>query len=177
MTFKNDILVLDFEFTDIDAYRAQPLQVGAVLLDKDTLAEKDSYQSYIKSDIRNANPDSMKVNGITAEDLSNAPSPAEVGQAVFEKFGTEVILASFVQMKDRVMFDKIMSEAGIDYNRYDYHFLDIWPLAYIYLRKQGQTAYRSEEIFRAFGLAGRTQHQALDDCRKAADVLRRVVTT
>ena len=95
---------------------------------------------------------------------------------VFEKFGTEVLLGSWVANADRKNFDKIIQAAEIDPSLYDYHFLDIWPAAYIYLLKQGYSGdIHSEEMFQAFDTKPRGLHDALEDCRIAAEILRKLV--
>jgi DNA polymerase III epsilon subunit-like protein len=167
MKFPKDILVVDFEGM------SSPVQIGAVLLDKDTLEEKDSFSSYIWADLKGK---VKKKSGISDETLIGAPSQAEVGKVIFEKFGTDILLASFVANGDMKNFEKIVTAAGIDFSTYDYHIIDIWPIAYTHLLKNGYTgSIRSEEIFQAFGIKPRGLHNALEDCRIAAEVLRKVV--
>jgi len=167
MKFKKDILIIDFEGLK------NPVQIGAVLLDKETLNEKDSFSTYIFADLKNK----IKViSGISQETLKGAPTQAEVGQMIFEKFGTDIIIGSWVANADIKNFKKIIEAAGLDFNLYDYHILDIWPVAYIHLIKQGYSGgMRSEEIFQEFGAKPRGLHDALEDCRIAADVLRKIV--
>lgn len=167
MKFDKDILIIDFEGLK------QPVQVGAVLLDRDTLKEKNSFVSYIYADLAgHVSPRS----GITQEMINDAPSQAEVGRALYEKFGTDVFISSFVQDLDVQHLKRVLAAAGIEFKEYDYHVLDIWPLAYMHLLKQGYAGGpRSEEIFQAFGASPRGLHNALEDCRLAADVLCQIV--
>ena len=116
------------------------------------------------------------ISGISQETLKGAPSQAEAGQMIFEKFGTDIIIGSWVAKSDIKNFEKIITAAEIDLKLYDYHVLDIWPAAYIYLVKQGYSGgMRSEEMFKEFGAKPRGLHDALEDCRIAADVLRKIV--
>ena len=173
--FSKDILIVDFEPTNGDAYSAEPIQVGAILLDKDSLAEKKRFISYIKADLSNANPKTLAVSGITEDDLKNAPIAAEVGKAFVETFGTDVMLSSWVQNLDRAMLRKLLLAAGFEDRIYDYHYLDLWPIAYLYLLKRGYVgSIRSEEMFREFKLPPRDHHDALEDCKMAAIVLRQI---
>ena len=167
MKFKKDILIIDFEGMK------NPVQIGAVLLDKKTLNEKDNFSTYIFADLKGK----IKViSGISQETLKGAPSQAEAGQMIFEKFGTDIIIGSWVAKSDIKNFEKIITAAEIDLKLYDYHVLDIWPAAYIYLVKQGYSGgMRSEEMFKEFGAKPRGLHDALEDCRIAADVLRKIV--
>lgn len=166
MSFAKDILVIDFEGL------TEPVQVGAVLLDKETLAEKDSFSSYI---FANLHGEVKTVSGISQQTLEGAPSPAEAGRMIFERFGTNILIAAWVAHGDRKNFEKLITAAGLDMKQYDYHILDIWPAAYIHLLKQGYTGdIRSEEMFAAFGAKPRDLHDALEDARIAANVLRKI---
>lgn len=150
-----------------------PKQVGLVLLDKETLEEKESFESYIYFDMQG---ESSKSSGITQDMLNDAPSRAQVGRKIYERFGTDVFLGSFISDIDHKHFRTIISEAGIDTTLYDYHFLDIWPIAYTYLLKKGyKGGVRSDEIFGAFGIPQRGNHNALQDARIATEVLRKVM--
>ncbi|MEK7185534.1 MAG: exonuclease domain-containing protein [Patescibacteria group bacterium] len=167
MKFPKDILVIDFEGI------REPVQIGAILLDKETLQEKDSYSSYIFADLKG---EMKKKSGISDKTLMGAPSQAEVGKMIFEKFGTNIMLASFVANSDAKNFEKILNSAGLDFKSYDYHILDIWPIAYVHLLKQGyQGGIGSEEIFQMLGAKPRELHDALEDCRMTAEVLRKIL--
>lgn len=168
MKFPKDILVIDFE-----GKRDKPAQIGAILLDKDTLEEKDSFESYIFADLMG---ETIKASGISDETLAGAPSQAEVGKIVYEKFGTDLFLAYFVGDVDIRFFKILLKASEIEFSNYDYHTIDIWSIAYLHLLKQGyKGGLRSEEVFQAFGAKPRGLHNALEDCRLAADVLRKIV--
>ena len=167
MQFSKDILVLDFEG------RETPTQIGAVLLDKQTLVEKDSFRSYIFADLGG------KVagkSGITQEMLAGAPTQAAVAEAFLAQFGADIFLGSWVANKDMTYFAMLMQAAHVDtWKAYDYHVFDIWPAAYLYLVQRGYTGgIRSEEMFQYFGAKPRGAHDALEDARLAADVLRKI---
>ena len=165
--FPKDILIIDFEG------RPGPVQLGAVLLDKETLEEKDHFVSYIWQDMKG---EVKKTTGISQETLEGAPSMAEVAKAFLEKFGTNVFLSGFVVDFDMSQLKLILKEAGLEFKLYDYHIYDIWPVAYTHLLKNDYTgSIRSEEIFQAFGAKPRELHDALEDCKIAADVLRNII--
>jgi DNA polymerase III epsilon subunit-like protein len=167
MQFIKDILLVDFEG------RYDPTQVGAILLDKETLVEKDSFSTYIFADLGGR---IGSKSGITQEMLAGAPSQAEVGKKIVDKFGMNYLIGSWVADLDTRHFKKIMKEAGYEWGQFDYHVFDIWSAAYLYLIKNGYTgSISSEDIFREFGAKLRGLHDALEDCRIAADVLRKIV--
>jgi DNA polymerase III epsilon subunit-like protein len=177
MNFAKDILLIDFETTDVDLEKAKPLQLGAVLLDKNTLEEKGSFSSYIKQDLDGANPEALKVSGITEKHLESAPDQGEVIKNFFSQFGTDVMLGSMVQFLDVAMLRKMLKKANLEIKSLSYyHFLDIWPIAYTHLVKAGYSGgIRVDNIYEAFGLPPRGTHDALEDCRLSAEVLRKIV--
>ena len=168
MKFPKDILIIDFEGIK------HPVQVGALLIDKETLEEKDSFVSYIYADLDGyVSPTS----GITQEMINDAPKSEQVGKILREKFGTDIFIGSFVQNLDINHFKTLLSIEGNDFrpSGYDFHILDIWPIAYVHAIKKGYTGGTgSEELFQYFGAKPRGLHNALDDCRITADVLRKV---
>jgi DNA polymerase III alpha subunit (gram-positive type) len=169
MEFPKDILLIDFEGL------AEPVQIGAVLLDKETLMEKDNFVSYIWADLKG---EIKQRSGISQETLKEAPTQKEVGEIIFKRFGTDIMLAAWVANADIKNFEKIIIAAGLDFKQYDYHIFDIWPAAYIYLLKHGYSGnILSDDIFKAFGAKTRGLHDALDDCRIAADVLRKITNS
>jgi DNA polymerase III epsilon subunit-like protein len=165
MYFPKDILMLDFEGKN------KPIQIGVVLLDKETLQEKDSFTSYIYADMSTVQTKS----GITQEMLMGAPSQEEVGKMLVEKFGFEFLIGSWVANMDTQHFRTLITQAGYGWSQFDFHVVDVWPAAYIHLVKQGYTgSIFSEEMFQAFGAKPRGMHDALEDARIAADVLRQL---
>lgn len=176
MKFKKDVLVIDYETTDGRPAYAKPIQLAAVLLDKDTLEEKKNFSSYIYQDMTGANPRSLEIHGITQEQLTDAPKEAEVMQAFLDAFGTNVFLCSWTTLLDSTMLDRMMKSIHKDIMEYDYHLLDLWPVIYVHFVRQNKgNVYRSEETFREFGLPARGSHDALEDCRHTAEVLRKLI--
>ena len=174
--FAKNILIIDFESTSIDPAKAEPTQLAAILLDKENLAELGSYSSFIKADLKDADPQSMAVSGIDSAKLENAPDQKEAANQLVNHFGFDLFLASWIEHLDRRMLQKIMRAADINPMQYDYHYLDLWPIAYTYLVQRGyKGGIRSEEIFQAFGMRGRAHHDALEDCRLEAEIFRKIV--
>jgi len=153
--------------------REDPTQIGAILLDKETLEEKKNLLSYIYADLKGL--PSIR-SGITQEMINDAPPQAEIGKIIFEKFGINIILGSWVANTDFAYFKKIMLSAEIDIKLYDYHFLDIWPVAYAYLVKRGyEGEVNSDKLFKEFGVEQRGYHNALEDAHIAAEILRKIM--
>lgn len=174
--FSKDILLIDFEGTGLDLEKSEPTQIGAVLLDRVTLEEKDSFVSYIAiNNPTSMTKESMEVSGINPKMLEGAPQISEVANLLLEKFGTEVYLASWNSSYDQAMLVRLLKSIGRGLYTYDHHYLDVWPLAYMYMVRQGKgDIIKSEPTFQFFGLPARSAHNALEDCRHTAEVLRRV---
>lgn len=167
MHFPKDILIIDFEGLQ------EPVQVGAVLLDKDTLEEKKQFVSYIWADLQGA---VKQYTGISQATLEGAPTQAEVGRQLRIEFGVDVTIATWVAVNDMRHFAGLMEAACMNMKEYDYHVIDLWTAGYLHLLARGyKGGMRSEEMFRAFGAAPRGLHDALEDCRIAAEVLRTVI--
>lgn len=174
--FPKDILIIDFESSNKDLEKAEPLQIGAVLLDKDTLKEKNSFVSYFENDLSKASSQTLKINGITLEKLEGAPSINEVTNKFIKIFGKDFIFSGWVCEKDRAIFRKMMISVNINPSDFDFHIYDIWPIAYTYLLQKGyKGSMKSEEMFQAFGLPPRGNHNALEDCRYVAIILRKIL--
>lgn len=176
--FIKDILLIDFEGTwSDDPFTSQPTQLGAVLLDKETLNEKDFFVSDIWADLSAVDRALLKRSGVFVGRVERAPKPDAVIKKFIEQFGFDVLLASWVEHLDRRLLHAMLRSSGFPTLSYDYHYLDLWPIAYAYLLKQGYAGgIRSEEMFQALGQNPREDvHDALDDCRREAELLRTIM--
>ncbi len=176
ITFPKDILIIDFESSLGDSENTEPVQFGAVLLDKTTLQEKKSFVSFIKTDLSLIPPTRLKEKGYVPGKINNSPVASDVARKFMEQFGKDFFISSWAAGLDRMLFRKLMSSAGIPHSEFDYHIYDLWPVAYTYLLQKGYAgSWRSEEMFKEFGLSSRGIHDALDDCRRAAQILREII--
>lgn len=183
LEFSKPILVFDFEssgfvksdngdVTDI----GDPTQLGALLLNPTTLKEESTFCS----DIR-CNPDRLidwvlEHTDMTRDRAGSAPEPKEVAEKFLAQFSTDVYLASWNVSFDRRWLAQLMSSIGHNDSFYDYHHIDVWTLAYTYLAQRGKgDIIKSEQVFAEFGQSARGAHNALDDCRRTAEVLRTIV--
>lgn len=184
MDFKKDILLIDTELTGLDAEKHEIIQLAAVLLDRKSLKEKSYFNSYIRPKRwRVRDPEAMKVNGLKLETLKNAPSLAEVVRAFTKRFdGQKVLLAAYVGWIDKRFLLKAFERSGVRWP-FDYHYLDVWSLAYGVWGSRGKLKNRKEfagfnleDLLKAYKiqLPG-SHHDALFDCRAEAEVFRQIV--
>ncbi|MBI5621653.1 3'-5' exonuclease [Candidatus Falkowbacteria bacterium] len=176
LAFPKDLLIIDFEASLGDAPNTEPVQLGAVLLDKTTLAEKKNFVSWIRADLSSVPPEKLAKKGFDPETILNAPTASEVAGKFVECFGKDYFLASWAAGLDWALFKGLMRSADISPKEFDYHVYDLWPVAYTYLLERGYAgSWRSEVMFQEFGLPSRGAHDALEDCRHAAQVLRKIL--
>ncbi len=182
--FGKDIALFDFESTgfrknaqEMIIDPGEPTQLGVLVLDRQSLEEKTSYMSDIQANPAKLEPWVLENTDITAERLKQAPTPKAVAEKLLDIVQPEkVFLASWNVYYDRIWLDQLLKASDHTESVYDYHHLDVWTLAYQYLCAHGYTqVIRSEATFQLFGQASRQAHNALDDCRRTAEVLRAVV--
>ncbi|MDB4940147.1 MAG: polymerase [Candidatus Doudnabacteria bacterium] len=174
MKFARDILLIDMETTGPDPYKDFPIQLSAILLDKDNLLEKGSFNSYIKHPFSQTTNDRVvQTLGIPKEMWMKAPNLKAVITAFKEKFPYNVTISS--QNIINVNFlQESFRKTGISYE-YDYHILELWTLSYFYLSKQNIKKIPTAETVGAFFKLQRTkEHDALANCRFLADILRKL---
>ena len=185
MDFKRDILLIDTEFSGFDVPKKHDLlQIAAVLLDKKTLKEKKSFNTYIKPLHWNSRDRaSMKVNKITWDMVKDAPSLKMAIKKFNRAVPHNVVQAFYVGFNDKRILLDAYSRAGVKWP-FDYHYFDLWALFYGYLAKHNML--KSKKDFAGFGLeylikklkigVNKSQmHNALFDCRLEAEVLRKIV--
>ena len=183
LRFSKPILVLDFESTGfvfadngdvVDA--GEPTQLGAVLLDPVTLHQTDEYLSDIQTDPNFLTEWVLENTDITPERVQSAPACEVVAREFIKTFGHDVFLASWNVYYDRKWLSQLLGSIGRNHTLYDYHHIDVWTLAYTYLAQQGKAdIVRSEAVFADFGQAARSAHNALDDAKRTAAVMREIL--
>jgi len=184
MDFKKDLLILDTELTGLDAEKHEIIQLAGVLLDRKTLKEKAFFNSYIRPvKWASRDPEAMEVNKLELTVLKEAPDLKKAIRSFAKKFNPKkVLLVAYVGWVDKRFLLKAFEKAGAKW-AYDYHYLDIWSLAYASLAKKGQlknpkefAGFNMENLLKKYkiSLPG-SHHDALFDCRAEAEILRQVI--
>ena len=181
--FKKDLLLVDLETTGLDAQKHEIIQIAAILLDRKTLKEKEAFSSYIKpAKWKKRDLESMKINGITWENLKSAPSLKEV-LAQFSKLfkPSDVVLSYYGGPLDMDFLRAAYAEVGMKW-RFDYHFFNLWGMFYAFLASRGQlknpsrhAGFSLEDLMSKFKIRSKNRHDALEDCRIEAEILRKII--
>lgn len=168
-SFSKDIVVIDFEVTGFDIDKDEPLQIGILVLDKDTLEEKASYVSWIKptQEVHSelAGIKWATINEQDIEEIKKAPSLSEVAQEVVKILPEKYFVCAWNATFDFYFWRKLLKEAGKSIHTAT--IIDLWTLAYIKLLKDENYIgdYKSESVFQYFGAEPRLKHDGLEDCR------------
>lgn len=183
--FKKDLLLIDLEATGLDAARHEIIQIAAILLDKKTLKEKEVFSSYVKpSKWAGRDLESMKVNGIALAQLKGAPDLKKVLGSFNKLFNPKtVILSYYGGLLDMDFLRAAYKKIGLMWE-FDYHYLNLWGVFYSFLaaknrlnNKKKFAGFSLEDLMKRFKIKSKSRHDALEDCRIEAEVLRRVVSS
>lgn len=178
--FNKDLLMLDIEATGIDVTKHEIIQLAAVLLDKKTLREKKSFNTFVKPKRwAKRDPEAMAVTNITWSQLKDAPSLKKVMHDFGKIFGKNLIPTTYGGNLDIIFLPAAFRNSGMKYP-YDHHTFNMWPLCYTFMAKKKQLKNRKR--FVGFSLEDigdylkvphiQGRHDALVDCRYQADILR-----
>lgn len=180
--FSKNILIVDLETTGLDVHRHEIIQIAAVLLDKKSLTELKHFNSFVKPRFwKRRDPEAMAVNKIEFNQLAHAPTLFEAIKKFRKAFApSEVIVANYGGILDITFLRKAFESGKFPYT-YDYHIFNIWALCYAYMSKYGRFSntkkfpgFGLEDLAKKFKLQSQT-HDALDDCRLEADVMRHIL--
>jgi DNA polymerase III alpha subunit (gram-positive type) len=174
MKFARDILLIDIESTGIDPVKDFPLQLAAVLLDKDNLLEKKSFNSFIKHPFSQTTNDRIvQTLGISKEFWMKAPNLKTVIASFKETFPYNVTIAS-QNIINVNFFTEAFKKTGIAYE-YDYHIIELWTLGYMHLSRLNLRKIPTAQTVGSYFKLERTkEHDALANCRFHAEILRKL---
>lgn len=177
--FLKDIVIVDFEVTDFDFITGEPVQIGVLVLDKDTLEEKGSFVSWIKAeqDLNTELP-GLKwatISEIDIEEIKKAPSLEEIAKEIIKILPDTYSLCAWNANFDFNFWNKLLAE--VDKKIRSTGVIDLWTLAYIKLLKDANYNgdFKSESVFQYFGADPRLKHDALGDCKIEAMVFKNLI--
>ncbi len=131
MKLIKDLLIIHLETTGNDPDRDHIIQLSAVLLDKDSLLEKNLFNSYVKVSFLDGTLQKHSEQlGISFETLRRSQKINEVLKDFVNTFGYEPLLAS--NSVQNYLFLKAAFKKTMTSFKYDRHLVDIWSLGYIY---------------------------------------------
>ncbi len=179
--FYRDLLLIDIESTGLNPCTHDLIQLAGILLDKKTLKEKASFNRYLQpTNWRNWDPVSMQVNGIARAVLKKEALPIRQALKEFSMLHkSPVLLAHWAgDFVDGPFLKKAYNYIHEPYP-FDHHSFNIWPLACSFLSSQGKfpnkkypMGFAFEDLVKLLHIPLLPRHDALNDCRNEAEVLR-----
>lgn len=175
MKFIKDILLFQIETSGNIPDRDNILQLSAVLLDKDNLLEKNSFNSYIKvSFLDGTLHQHSEQLQVPFETLQKSPKLLEVIKKFSTTFGSEPLLATHGSLN--VQFLRHAFKKSLIPFNFDAHVLDIWTLGYIYTLHYGIKKMPTlMTLFSHFNLKPTNRNNALERARLSATIFRNIV--
>lgn len=178
LVFLKKLLVVDLETTGLDPDEDSIVQIAACVLSRKALNEEAAFSTLVAPESP-MDPSAQRVHGLTPGDLRGAP-PLDWGIAQLEALADpgEVILCGH-----NVSFDTSFLKAA--YKRvdrpypYDYHTVDLWSVAFFIFSANGLKPkdYRLDTLAGLFGVKRNRHHDALQDVRVTAAILRHLYQT
>lgn len=136
MKLIKDLLLFDIQTTGNDTEKDAIIQLSAVLLDKDNLLEKGSFNAYTRTSIL----DSVltlhaQIVGVPFEEYKKSQKQQDVFKQFINTFGTNLTLTT-LHTGNILFLKNNFKKYGIPFE-YDPHILDIWTLGYVYSTHMG----------------------------------------
>lgn len=125
---------IDIETNGLNFNLHVPLEIAVIGCDLNSTTPCFTYNTFIqcsKQDFESSQQDALKVNGITYEDVKDAPTYFQVMNEMEEKFKTHNIVRNKALLIcqnpsfDRPFFHKIVPEDHMRNLNFPYHWLDL----------------------------------------------------
>jgi len=183
MNFRKDLLLIDLETTGLDSERHEIIQLAAILLDKKTLLEKEAFSTFVRpKKWQTRDRESMKINNISHSQVKEAPVLKEVVEEFSDLFDPSTLILSFYGGPvDMDFLRKAYKSVGIKW-LFDYHFFNLWAVFFAHLAKKDKlknskkfAGFSLDDFMKEFKLKSKNRHDALEDCRIEAEVLRKIL--
>lgn len=166
------LIVVDVETTGIDPSTDSIVQIASCILDPSDLQEERSFSSYVHPESR-ISPEAKAIHGLSQERLIGAPTLDQTIRE-FDRFAPQDgLLCGHNVAFDIAFIKNAYKKVGLQYV-FDYHSVDLWSLAFFILsaRQASLASYDLSSLSRYFGVKRGTKHDALEDVRATADILR-----
>ena len=184
MRYSTDIVVIDLEATcpaedqgNNTVERSSIIEIGAVRLDRRSLAEVDSFGELVRPEDYPIVPFIAELTGITPAMVADKDTFGDVGRRFLDWYGprNKAVLAAFGAYYDVPLLRKACERYGLDFRE---HIVggafDLRAVAMIWLASNGHrtSGLTLTAVLEKMGLADRfTAHRAVADARAAAAVL------
>lgn len=172
-------IFLDTETNGLNPFKHQVLEIALAIIDVETGLRRETFMSVVqqpKSAWDGSDPESLKVNGFTWEEVQKGRPPQEVAatiEAAFQRCDVRRGQAVFICQNpsfDRAFFSQLFTTEKQEALKWPYHWLDLASMYWCYSIRHGnpqampwQTGYSKDKIAAVFGLPPEAQpHRAMN---------------
>ena len=175
MKFIKDLLLIDLQTTGTDPEKDSVLQIAALLLDKDNLLEKGSFNSYVRlSFLESTMRQHAQGLEVDVSVIKQSQKIYDVVKKFKEKFGSDFLFASH-NFTNILFLRSAFKKAGIPY-AFDQHMIDLWTLGYVYTLNYGLKKMPTFNTFvDFFNLEQKRPYDANERVRLQAEILRKII--
>lgn len=174
-----NLCFIDFETTGSDLFIDQPIQLGAILVDKNLKVIK-SFQSemFLPKKVK-ISEIAFSIHGLSYENLKLSPKRKKVIESFFDTLGTDYCFAGWNTSFDVPFMKKLCFESKLmdKFKKVDYHHIDVQSIA-TYLRiiqKLPSNLITLNDIISYFGLSRLNKHNALEDAELTFQVYKNLL--
>lgn len=175
MKFIKDLLFFDVQATGPDTDKDYIIQLSAIVLDKDNLLEKASFNSYVRTTyLESLLWQHAQMLGVDPEVVKKSPKVYDVIKQFKAKFGSNLLLATH-STPNILYLRSAFKKASVPFE-FDPHVLDIWTLGYIYTLNYGLKKMPTFHTFLDyFRLKQQRPFDALEKVRLEAEIFRKII--
>lgn len=169
----NTIIIVDIETTGLDPATAEIIEIGAILVDKDTGLSLGTLETKIApTSIETAEPQALAVNGYNAAEWEGAPTLTEA-MTKFAEFARGATLMAYNVTFDYGFLREAFRKTGVQ-DPMRYHRLDLLTLAWAKLPTSN--SYSLKNVCIALGLEPEPAvHRGINGAMKAYEVYQSLV--
>lgn len=174
--FKRPLAITDIETTGLDDHIHDIIDIGLILADQDTLEILDTFETKIKPEnIKEANPESLKINGYNEKDWQNSLSLKKGLEIYVNKVKGAVFCAHNVTF-DWGFLKEAFRKSGVQ-DTMDYHRLELFSVAYAKLNFSGLKNFNLSTLAEFLGIEPEPEvHRALNGARLAYEVYKKLLS-
>jgi DNA polymerase III epsilon subunit-like protein len=163
---------VDLEFSGLGAEH-EILSIGCVLAEQPGLRVTAEWGvKVIPEHIETADPESLRINGYTAEGWRDAV-PLREALEDFNKLVAGAVLIGFNIVGDFYQLKKSFHQVGLE-PEYHWQVLDVQSMAFWSKYGSGLKGFRMTELIERLGLPVRKWHDALADAQATYDIYKKL---
>ncbi len=184
------LVFVDLEMTGLDPTEHEIIEIGALVVDQKTFEITKEYETkVIPEHIETADPEALRINGYKPENWKGA-KPLGTAIEEFNNLAPGAMIVGWNMSLDWIFLALSYKKVGIK-RSYDYHAIDILPLAWVEALKNGEAHPRtpgapatggqvkqiklSEFYDRYVGGERAGKHQAMADIKATYELFRKLI--